>query len=298
MDAMAMVTTPFDLAYNRAKEKYVNKHGSVGVGISSTMKRNLTPYKLYAGDLENNFVYTNKVKAIKNYYQQVLKGEPTTVKSYYDEFLADDIESSYNAIVEACLGIFDIVHEKSFFSRRKHNDFIFEGSQGIMLDMDHGVFPNVTYANTTSKNAMEIITRNELVTPDIYYVTRSYQTRHGFGPMSTENFPVELKNTEEEINTQNEWQDAFRTNILDIDLLHHAIKCDRNFISDYSDTNLVVTCMDQIDADNWKAIQYGEESKLDDVYDLAYQLQFGPQHLYASFGPNSDQLKSMYVKQF
>jgi adenylosuccinate synthase len=39
---------------------------------------------------------------------------------------------------------------------KSFNHLIFEGSQGILLDMDHGVFPNVTYANTTSKNAYEV----------------------------------------------------------------------------------------------------------------------------------------------
>ncbi len=298
VDAMAMVVTPFDLAYNRAREKYITKHGSVGVGISETMRRNLTPNKLYVGDLLNDFVYQQKMLAIQKYYQGLAKDMSDEMFMYFQEVLFEnDLITRFDKIVVYCLDIIDVVHEKSFFSKRKDTDFIFEGSQGIMLDMDFGLFPNVTYANTTSKNAMEIIERNELSTPDIFYVTRAYQTRHGFGPMSTENYPIELTNTEEEINTHNEWQHDFRTGILDIDLLNHAICCDRNFISRYSDINLVVTCMDQIDVNNWQAVEYGEKIVLSDVFELVKKLKINGENVYASFGPNSDQLKSMYLKQ-
>src|SRR5690606_17131246 len=38
-----------------------------------------------------------------------------------------------------------------------YSSFIYEGAQGIMLDMDHGVYPNVTYGHTTSRNAWKHI---------------------------------------------------------------------------------------------------------------------------------------------
>lgn len=52
--------------------------------------------------------------------------------------------------------------------------------------MDHGVFPNVTYAHTTSKNAYEICKKLDIEDIEMYYVTRSYATRHGNGWMSNE----------------------------------------------------------------------------------------------------------------
>src|SRR5687768_7319484 len=55
---LAKITTPYDVAWNRASEKKV-RHGSCGLGIAATMKRhNETPYKLFAVDLlHKEFLY-------------------------------------------------------------------------------------------------------------------------------------------------------------------------------------------------------------------------------------------------
>ena len=79
----------------------------------------------------------------------------------------------------------------------------------------------------------------------MFYVTRCYQTRHGEGWMSN-NIPVELINTEEEINKQNIWQGDFRTGEMDYDLLNYAIKIDSEYCLDLPiRRSLVVTCLDQ-----------------------------------------------------
>ena len=131
-------------------------------------------------------------------------------------------------------------HECSY----QFDDFVFEGSQGIMLDMDHGFFPNVTYANTTCKNAMKYCDMLG-VYPSMYYVTRCYQTRHGVGYMSNESH-IDLINNEEEINVTNEFQREFRIGEIDYDQLRYAIDVDSLYHRDITmDKNLVVTCIDQ-----------------------------------------------------
>lgn len=120
---------------------------------------------------------------------------------------------------------------------------IFEGSQGILLDRDHGMFPHVTRAHTTSKNAMEIISRNHLAEPSVYYVTRPYLIRHGNGPFKAGT--VELQNTEGEINKTNEWQGSIRIAPFDMDLFNYAISCDPYNQAEHFYHNIVVTCMDQ-----------------------------------------------------
>jgi len=126
-----------------------------------------------------------------------------------------------------------------------YDTLIMEGSQGIMLDMDHGIFPNVTYANTTSKNALEVL-RNGMgiLDTEIFYVTRCYQTRHGNGWMSDEK-GLDLINNEEEINKTNDWQGSLRIGKLDYSLLNYAMEVD-NFYSFPFRKNLVVTCLDQL----------------------------------------------------
>jgi adenylosuccinate synthase len=72
--------------------------------------------------------------------------------------------------------------------RRKNSRILFEGAQGIMLDVDHGTYPYVTSSNTVAAQAA---TGSGLGPRAINYVlgiTKAYTTRVGEGP-----FPTELK---------------------------------------------------------------------------------------------------------
>ena len=229
-----MLTTPSDVAYNRVRERRV-KHGSCGMGIGSTMTRNnTTGYKLYAIDIINHDLFLTKLGKISEYYQSILN------KDDIKEFL--EIEKRemelYTDIYNSCFLISGYDYVKSF------DLVIFEGSQGILLDMDHGIFPNVTYANTTSKNAIAVCKILGISDIEIFYVTRCYQTRHGAGWMSNED-EVILINNEEEINVSNSWQGNFRTGEMDYDLLNYAFNIDFQYSREVYKRNLVVTCLDQ-----------------------------------------------------
>ena len=234
---MAMVTTPFDVVYNRMTELKLG-HGSCGLGISATMKRNQTTgYKLYAIDLVNTELLSAKLKQILEYYKALFLDHEERVQFMDDAFVEFEL---FMGAVKALY--FDI---RSYEYLRKFNEIIFEGSQGVLLDMDHGVFPNVTHANTTSKNALEICRTlhisNMLI--EMFYVTRCYQTRHGAGWMSNIGH-VELIHNEHEINKFNEWQKNFKVAELDYSLLDYALNVD-NIYSEGITKNLVVTCLDQ-----------------------------------------------------
>jgi adenylosuccinate synthase len=59
---------------------------------------------------------------------------------------------------------------------------VFEGGQGILLDKRFGFFPNVTFSDTTPRNAVAIVEKlGGNLKPTIHGVTRTYATRHGAG---------------------------------------------------------------------------------------------------------------------
>lgn len=237
IDSMAHMTTPMDVAWNRANEK-LNNHGSVGLGVAATYKRNLeTPYKLYACDLMSYFIYLQKYHNIKKYYDDMVSSHP------YKDFYYETLEKEESMFIYTG-SIFSIVNQADILSSFNH--IVFEGSQGILLDMIHGVYPNVTYGNTTSKNAMEMITSiSYTVDIDIYYVTRCYQTRHGNGKMSDEK-DLTLINCNE-TNVTSEWQGIFRIGEFDYNLLNYSISVDSIYHKNKNvNKNLVVTCMDQL----------------------------------------------------
>ncbi len=232
---LVMLTTPADVAYNRMIESKKG-HGTCGLGIGATMKRNLnTGYKLYGIDLTNHTILEEKITNIYKYYRSLISNEEDA-KIFTLEY---DKEKKY---FDKAIKVIDFKF-RSYEFLKEYENVIFEGSQGIMLDMDHGIFPHVTFANTTSKNALEICKKLNINDIEILYVTRCYQTRHGAGWMSN-NEEVTLINTGDEINVYNEWQEDFKIGELDYDLLNYSLSID-NLYSENIKKSLVVTCLDQ-----------------------------------------------------
>lgn len=233
VNPLTKITTPYDVAYNRITE-LKNNHGSCGLGIGATMKRNeTTGYKLFAIDTISSNIFNQKLKNIKNYYESIIDID--------DLDLFNKISDEENIIFGDLLGQNFTIKPYDFLT--KFRNLIFEGSQGILLDMDHGIFPNVTYSNTTSKNAIEICNKLGINDINIYYVTRCYQTRHGHGWMSN-NQPIELIKNSLETNVYNEFQKEFKIGEIDYDLLKYSLSVD-NIYSNDCKKNLVVTCLDQ-----------------------------------------------------
>jgi len=230
------VTTPADVAYNRLTSPLTN-HGTCGIGVGATMKRNLeTPHKIYGIDLLHLDSLKQKVESAYQYYRDMISLDYPQLKRLKELF---EEESTYFwryvDKIEYNIQPYDFL--------MRYENIIFEGSQGILLDMDHGIFPYVTFANTTSKNALEIARKLYIDDIEIYYVTRCYQTRHGVGWMSNES-EIKLINNEDEINKFNEWQKDFRVGEIDYDLLNYAYSIDKIYSPDIP-KNLVVTCLDQ-----------------------------------------------------
>ncbi len=226
---LASITTPFDVFANRQDTANL-ADGTCGLGIGKTMHRNHnTPYKLYAVDLLNHDMLQQKLAAIGKYYG--FQDVPHYMEADMEDFMLS-------------LHEFPFQIEGYDYLKKKFHHLIFEGSQGVLLDMDHGIFPNVTYANTTSKNAHDVCDKLGIEWREVYYVTRAYHTRHGAGYFP--NPSIELTNNEEEINVNNQWQKEFKVGQLDYNLLNYAIEVDSIYCPESTLFNLVVTCCDQV----------------------------------------------------
>ena len=240
------ITTPYDVIANRAN----TTNGSCGLGIGTTMMRhNSSPYKLYAVDLfaPANFL-RKKLDTIYSYYYKTITDFSALLE------LSDELDR-FNENLEKPRP-FEL---KNFYRDLypHYNNIVFEGSQGVLLDAEHGLFPNVTYANTTSRNAWKYIKDVDFTT--VFGVTRCYQTRHGTGWMSNNTFhahdpsekyqDIPLINNQEEINCYNTYQSHFRIGEIDYSLLNHAIRVEQSHQPydryNIPINNLVVTCIDQ-----------------------------------------------------
>lgn len=229
---LTKIITPYDVFADRNKDDFSAR--TCGLGIGKTMKRNEDVYKLYAVDLINSEVFRNKIDNICGYYNY----------EYPDNcnvWLEAELKLFSTAIND--LKKFVEIHDYSFLKTTEH--LVFEGAQGILLDMDHGVFPHVTYSNTTSKNAHDVLDKINCFNRDIFYVTRCYSTRHGSGLFKGKN--IKLINNHDETNVYNRWQGFFRIGEIDYDLINHSLNIDQIYSGHNKvlSKNMVVTCLDQ-----------------------------------------------------
>lgn len=219
----APVTTPYDKLHNM-ESKELCANGTCGVGVGSTFQREADWYSLTFNDLFHPVARRPKLKQIKEYYggsdNSTELWEYTrcmeAVVEHDDIRLVDDIPEWYPNI-------------------------IFEGSQGLLLDQHYGFFPNVTRSNTGTTNILEMGFE-----PELFLVTRAYQTRHGNGYMTNRLIPNHIAINPEETNQSHEYQGKFRRSLLDLDLLLYGISKDAYIRRNISSSTLVVTCLDHL----------------------------------------------------
>ena len=283
VDGKAAVTTPYDLLYNRIREKK-QRHGSCGLGFGATVARQEGPHKIHVQDLLDDFVLEQKLVSVASYYHDKLEAS-------YDSAELEVWLQHFAQAVEVVRKNLHITSARAFFSslQEQYDTLIFEGSQGLLLDQEFGYFPHVTRAHVSSQNALEIIRQYDLATVglstsaglaleadtpaevQIHYVSRAYQTRHGNGPMTNEQLEgLELAPTPYETNQYNEWQGEQRRSLLDIDQLRYALQCDAHYSAGLP-RYLHISCLDQL-LEKWRATDGGTIIELADPQALVRRI--------------------------
>ncbi|MBP0613937.1 adenylosuccinate synthetase [Chryseobacterium sp. cx-311] len=255
------VTTHYDILYNKTSEISLGhrRKGSCGVGFGATIDRNQI-ISFTVSDLFNEEKFLiKKLGEIRNYYKNLINIETSFDFSHFDHeredlFFMQQID--YLKKIEANGGFTIVGSEQEIF--KNWNSFIFEGSQGILIDQNFGTKPYITKSNTTSQNAIKMITQSGIsIETEIFYVTRVYQTRHGNGPFKEKNSNFYLINNSAETNVDNEYQGKFRANFLDLADLRYAIACDNKY-SKHFNKNLVITCLDHMESEDIPVYDKGE----------------------------------------
>ena len=103
-------------------------------------------------------------------------------------FKKDKLKENLLEIAPEILKFSKPVWKKIYEFKKEKKKILFEGAQGILLDVDHGTYPFVTSSNTVASAAA---TGSGCGPNSINYVlgiTKAYTTRVGEGP-----FPTELK---------------------------------------------------------------------------------------------------------
>lgn len=235
IDERCPVVTPYDI-WKNGIDKQLYENGTCGVGVGATMQREEDLYSLTFHDLFYPEVLKIKLKLIRQYYQYCERGKFTMHERL------QNFNQSCEWIISSLINQNNIYKTYGIPNIDQCNTYIFEGSQGLLLDQNIGFFPHVTRSNTGSKNIVDICGSEDI---EFYLVTRAYQTRHGNGPMTNELIEHYIPDNPEETNKQNLYQGTFRKAPLDINMLHYGMSRDHVILQSHK-KNLVITCMDQI----------------------------------------------------
>ena len=214
------VTTPYEMLLNQFTEKRRGdgRHGSCGVGFGLTVEReNATCSVTVQSASEHPGIALDVAREYFAIRARAIGASAAEVLDGIDEgLMREDFVLSFRQFEERVTR----VPARDFVSNRH---VVFEGAQGLLLDSTRGDFPHVTRCRTGSADAGVEAGHMARSIQDVIYVTRSFLTRHGAGPLPGEE---SLAHTFDETNLKNEWQGHLRTGLLNLVTLGDRITVD------------------------------------------------------------------------
>lgn len=234
IDGNCRVILPCDVESNRLRERSrgAERHGSCGLGLFDAVKRDRDPHcRVRVKDLLDQYALYYKVKEINKKYSE----------GSDDLYNMDFFMKAASYIVKNCrIGyLWDVIKE--------YDTVIFEGGQGLMLDQGNmDCFPHLTPSSTGLRGIADDINKIHGET-ELFYVTRSYLTRHGAGPLDGECAREDINpDITDNTNVYNEWQGGLRYGRIDVNRLRSRILADAKNVPEKR-LNLVVTHMNYTD---------------------------------------------------
>ncbi|MDE5879057.1 MAG: adenylosuccinate synthase [Desulfovibrio sp.] len=179
----AHLILPYHKSLDKAREakRAGHKIGTTGRGIGPCYEDKAARVGLRAADLADPELVRAKVRHAlleKNILlTELYKFAPLDAEAVSEELLAlaprllpyvQDTDARLNAAMQA------------------GEDVLFEGAQGIHLDIDHGTYPFVTSSNTVAGNAAAGSGVAPSALDRVVGVIKAYTTRVGSGPFPTE----------------------------------------------------------------------------------------------------------------
>ena len=160
-----------------------NKNVKIGTtkrGIGPAYEDKVGRRSIRLADLANKDTLSGKVERLVNHHNIVLRGmgheELNPIKVF------DELTSIANEILPFKARVSSILSN----ARKAGKRILFEGAQGVMLDIDHGTYPFVTSSNTISPTALSGVGQNTKALNFVLGITKAYTTRVGEGPFPTE----------------------------------------------------------------------------------------------------------------
>ena len=183
-EACALIL-PCHIRLDQAREHARGKAaiGTTGRGIGPAYEDKVARRAIRAGDLLHRERFAAKLGEMLDFHNFVLqryyKTDPVDFQEVLDQSMSDS-EILAPMITDVAELLFDI--------RAHGGNILFEGAQGMLLDIDHGTYPYVTSSNTTAGSASTGTGMGLMQFDYVLGITKAYTTRVGSGPFPTELF--------------------------------------------------------------------------------------------------------------
>ena len=178
----ANLILPFHKEMDEIREDAAGKAkiGTTRRGIGPAYEDKVGRRSIRVMDIVSEENLDHRLETVLLHHNAIRKG--LGKKLYHKDKLKKDLLKVASEILKYSKPVWKKIDE--FKSQRKK--ILFEGAQGILLDVDHGTYPFVTSSNTVASSAA---TGSGCGPNSINYVlgiTKAYTTRVGEGPFPTE----------------------------------------------------------------------------------------------------------------
>ena len=181
----ATLILPFHREMDEIREDIAgnSKIGTTRRGIGPAYEDKVGRRSIRVMDLASKENLDNRLDVVLAHHNAIRKGLNKEIFS--KDKLMEDLIKIAPEILKFSKPVWKMIDN----FKKENKKILFEGAQGILLDVDHGTYPYVTSSNTVASSAA---TGSGCGPNSINYVlgiTKAYTTRVGEGP-----FPTELKN--------------------------------------------------------------------------------------------------------
>ena len=174
---------PHHIALDNARELKRGKKaiGTTGRGIGPAYEDKVARRGLRLGDLVYDYQFAEKLESVLEYHNFALKNYYQVDEIDYQQSL-DQALSYKDRLAPLTVDVTQLLDDYS----KQGLPMMFEGAQGMMLDIDHGTYPYVTSSNTSSGSAASGSGVGPNSFDTILGIVKAYTTRVGAGPFPTE----------------------------------------------------------------------------------------------------------------
>jgi len=184
----AHLITPYHRTIDKVSERFLGKSkiGTTGRGIGPAYADKINRIGIRVQDLFDPSILRQKIEAALHDKNQILikvfNRKGITVDEVLDEYLG------YAQILKPYVVDTALLLDQAL---KNGKNVLLEGSQGTLLDVDHGTYPFVTSSNPTAGGASTGSGIGPTKITRVIGILKAYTTRVGSGPFPTELFDAD-----------------------------------------------------------------------------------------------------------